>query len=131
MSVLNRDRLFNLDMSHREEVLTKIVDQIEAKFGRGRASVFESRDFERNKSQIEDKIQKMKHFNEKDFPDSEKILLKDVKRVEKIVLDDISSDESDDDRRIFNKFSERKLGKRFKAFPSHSFKAGEGSSREP
>lgn len=109
MSVLNRDKKFNIDMIHREEVLTKIAQQLQDKFGYGKPSIYEYREYERNRSFLIERTKALKHFGEKDFPGSEKILLMDIK-VENVVpstFDDVSSDEEGDSKNYL-KYQEKK-----------------------
>lgn len=108
MEILNRDRKFNIDMTHREEVLTKIAHRLQQEFGRGKPSIYEYREYERNKLKITDRVKNFKHICEKDLPESEKILLTDIK-VENVVttsLDDVSSDDEGD--KTFEKYYEKK-----------------------
>lgn len=75
MAILNRDRRFNTDMTYREEVLTHIARQLEQRFKRQKLLVYEYREYERKKIQINEEVKIARHFNEKDFPENEKILL--------------------------------------------------------
>lgn len=94
-------------MAHREEVLTKISKQLEERFGRFKPTIYEYRDYERNKEAIVDRVKALKHFNEKDWSGSEKDLLKGIE-VDRIVLDEISSEESDNDGETLQKYCEKK-----------------------
>lgn len=87
-------------MDYREVVLTKIAKQLEEKFGPGKPSVYEYCDYERNKEQIVESIKKAKHFNEKDFPGSEKILLKDIEVNPSSSFDDTSSKDEETSRQL-------------------------------
>jgi CRISPR/Cas system Type II protein with McrA/HNH and RuvC-like nuclease domain len=92
MKVLNLNHKFNLNMSFREDVLTKICKQLEDKFGRKQPGVYDVKEMEKNREIIKERIEKMDHFNERDFPDSQIELLKFMND-----LEDISSDEDKDD----------------------------------
>lgn len=96
MGILNRDRKFNIDMTHREEVLTQIAKQLEEKFGRGKPSIYEYRDYERNKEQIIEKVKKVHHTSEKDLPGSERVLLKNIETDPINNLESVSSEDEDD-----------------------------------
>lgn len=110
MGILNRDREFNINMAHREEVLTTIAKQLEDKFGRQKPSVYEYRDYERNKSQVTERVKNLKHFSEKDLSGSEEVLLKSIK-VDRIGLDNISSEDSGDEK-SYEKYCEKKKKQR-------------------
>ena len=96
MTILNKNHRFNVDMSYREEVLTSITMKIEEHLGRLKPSVYEYREYERNKTNITERLKNLKHLTEKDMPDWEKVLLKDINLTKnKDDFDDISSDEYD------------------------------------
>ena len=102
MNVLNRQSRFNADMSYREEVLTKIAKSIEEQSKRQKPTVHDYKKYEINKIEITEEIKNLKHFDENDFPDADKILSINPKVND--LLDDVSSG-SDSDFEDFNEKS--------------------------
>lgn len=92
MKILNPLKRFNIDMNYREDILTKVAKAIEEKSKRQKPMVCEYKKYEVNKTEINDDIKKSKHFDEKDFPDCDKILNLSVKATD---LDDVSSSDSE------------------------------------
>lgn len=93
---LNRDQRFNMDMTYREEVLSKISSLIESKYGRLKPTICDYSNFEKNKDIIEGEIKSKKHFNEKDWPDCVKVFLDSFKTLKHMVLENVSSDNDSD-----------------------------------
>lgn len=79
MDVLNRNQKFNIDMTYRQDVLSSIAEKIESKFGRLKPLIHEYRDYEQRKSEIHTEIRNKKHFSERDWPESAKVLLDKIK----------------------------------------------------
>lgn len=92
MDILNRQQKFNVDMTHREEVLTRIAKAIEDRCKRQKPTVHEYKKYESSKTEITENMKNMKHFDESDFPDCEKLVPENTKTTE---LDDVSSSDSE------------------------------------
>lgn len=92
MKVLNLDHKFNVDMTYREEVLTAIATKIETKFKRSKPTVYDYNMYEIKKAEVNEEIRKKKHFSESDWPESEKVLLENVKISTATEYDNLSSD---------------------------------------
>ena len=102
MNVLNRQSRFNTDMSYREEVLTKIAKSIEEQSKRQKPTVHDYKKYEISKTEITEEIKNLKHFDESDFPDADKIFFVNTKNND--LLDDVSSG-SDSDFEEYNEKS--------------------------
>lgn len=96
MNNLNRDQKFNMDMSYREEVLSKISSLIESKSGRMKPTICDFSNFEKNKDIIEGEIKSKKHFSENDWPDCVKVFHDSFKTLKYMVLENVSSDNDSD-----------------------------------
>lgn len=101
MSVLNRQSRFNNDMSYREELLTKIAKTIEEQSKRQNPTVTDYKKYETNKAEITEEIKNLKHFDESDFPDADKVLFVNSKPND--LLDDVSSGPESD----FEEYTEK------------------------
>jgi hypothetical protein len=95
MAHLNRDHKFNMDMSYREDVLSKVSATIEAKFGRSKPTICDYSRYEKNKELIEGEIRRKKHYSETDWLDCVKVFLDSLKNLRVPELDDISDEEGD------------------------------------
>ncbi|CAG9812141.1 unnamed protein product [Chironomus riparius] len=102
MNILNRESRFNTDMSYREEVLTKIAKSIEEQSKRQKPTVHDYKKYEISKNEITEEIKNLKHFDESDFPDADKIFFVNTKTND--LLDDVSSG-SDSDFEEYNEKS--------------------------
>ena len=94
MNILNRQSRFNTDMSYREEVLTKIAKSIEEKSKRQKPAIHDYKKYETSKAEITEEIKNLKHFDENDYPDADKILSSNSKATD--LLDDVSSGSDSD-----------------------------------
>lgn len=75
---LNKNRNFNVNMEFREKLLTDISAEIEAKFGRRNPKICKRNNYEFKKESIYRRIKDGKHYNEKDWPDCNSILLRNI-----------------------------------------------------
>lgn len=84
-------------MAYREQILSAASKMIESKSKRGKPRVCEYREFERNKNEIVAQIKNGKHFSDKDWPESEILLVDLLKRKLPIQeLETVSSDSDDE-----------------------------------
>lgn len=113
MDILNRQERFNVDMTHREDVLTKLAKEIESRSKRQKATVHDYKKYEISRRQLTEDLKNLKHFDESDFPDCHQFVTEKAKASKVTELDDVSSCDSDfengRDSRSDRKMSSRKF----------------------
>lgn len=72
---------FNMDMSYRENVLTKISSLIDSQVERDEPKTYSFLEYEKNKKSIVKEIEGKEHFNEKDWPGCLKEILESIKSI--------------------------------------------------
>jgi hypothetical protein len=105
MQLLNQNKNFNMDMTYREEILTKIASIIQSKAKRGKPTICDYSNYEKNKDIIEGEIKRKKHFSEEDWPGCVEEITKSLENVrdegdfEAFSSDDSKEDDFNDKRR--------------------------------
>lgn len=81
MKNLNKNRAFNDNMNHREEILSLISREIQNKIGLTYPKIVDKTRFENDKRELEESIRNVNHFSQNDWPECFSIFDKIVKKV--------------------------------------------------
>ena len=63
---------------YREEILSKVCDGIEKRFGKLKPHICEYREYEKNKQEIHHQLTLKRHFDQSDWPNCDQELLKNI-----------------------------------------------------
>jgi hypothetical protein len=98
MQLLNQEKNFNMDMAYREKILSKITSMIESRARRGKPTICDFSNYEKNKEVIEGEIKRKKHFIEEDWPGCVDQIMESLRNIrENEGFDTVSSDDENND----------------------------------